>query len=112
MGRLTIHDGSDAQQADVTGIKRHVHNLTTKVDDTTGTALVKATVIFDALQETGGSGDRWDADATGYNLLDVVPIATWTTAGRYLIEYIVTPVSGEAFCALQVEVTVKEVRAT
>ena len=95
MRRILLVDGTAAQQADFTGIKRYVHDLSSGVDDTTGTALTLASVLYDTLQ-TGDS--RWDEDTTGYNFADTVPAAKFPTGDHdYLVEYVFDPVSGDDF---------------
>lgn len=54
-----------------------------------------ADVVFNSMQ----TDDRWTADATGYNFrhtIDVSANAAFTIAKRnYLVEYLLTPVSGQ-----------------
>jgi hypothetical protein len=72
-------------------------NTRTAVSGHEGVALTKTVVIFDALQ-TGD--DRW-TDATGYNFLAILDVATlgpaFAAAGRqYLVEFVLTPTAGQA----------------
>lgn len=92
MARVLGYDGDPIQQADITSISRKVFDggTTISTDD-----LVVADVIFDALQ-TGDS--RWDADDTGFNVLDIVPAASLPNGDTvYRVEYLFTPASGEVF---------------
>jgi len=65
--------------------------------------LTVSSVVFDTLQTDG----RWSADATGYNFRHDITQATFTTPGRYLIEYTVTMTGGNSFIAGPVVVNVQ-----
>lgn len=99
MGRVQIHDGSNAQQADITSITYSVFDVTGKTPDTaisghSGASLTVADVIFDALQ----TDSRWTKDTTGYNFRQNIAATAFPTGNHvYEVEYKFTPATGEVF---------------
>jgi hypothetical protein len=96
--RVRNWDGDDILQADISSIAYTAYLLDasnpdtrTAIDGHTAVTLDKADVIFDTLQT-----DEYSSD---YNFSHTPPIGTtnlFTIAGRdYLIEYTITPTSGE-----------------
>ncbi len=70
-------------------------NTRTAVDEHEDVALTIADLIFNSLQ----TDSRWTEDSTGYNfrhVLDVSDDQAFAIAGRrYLVEFTLTPVSGQ-----------------
>ena len=102
LARVVGQSGANIVQADLSAIHYTVYLLDdqdpdsrTAVANHTNAALSVATVIFDALQ----TDPIWTVDAMGYNfrhVLDVASHQAFTIAGRrYLVEYQLTPVSGQ-----------------
>lgn len=103
MRRVTGNDGAKITQSDISSGVYSIFLLDdqdadsrTAVANHAAVALVIASVIFDALQ----TGDLWnDRDSTGYNFrhqIDISNNAAFTLAGRrYLVEYTLTPSSGQ-----------------
>ena len=96
--------GSDAEaivQADLASAEYTVYLLNdqdpddrTAVTGHTDVALVVADLIFDSLQTDA----RWTVDQTGYNFrheLDVSANEAFAAAGRYLVEFELTPSVGQ-----------------
>jgi hypothetical protein len=94
--------GANIVPADLSAIHYTVYLLddqdpdrSTAVANHNDVALVAANVVFGTLQ----TDPLWTVDATGYNFRHVLSVAThqaFTTAGRnYLVEYRLTPTSGE-----------------
>ncbi|MCE5301842.1 MAG: hypothetical protein LLF97_01885 [Planctomycetaceae bacterium] len=91
-------NGADVQQADVSTIVYSIYLLDdadadarTAVEGHSAVSLSPADVIFDTLQS--------DAQASDYNFRHQIPVSVhdaFTIAGRkYLVEYTMTPASGE-----------------
>jgi len=102
LARVVGADGANIAQADISSITYAVWLLDEQDADSrtavTGhgsTALVVADVVFNTLQTDA----IWTKDSTGYNFAHTVPISVnqaFTIAGReYLVEYRLTPASGE-----------------
>lgn len=101
MARVVGADAANITQLDIASGTYTIYLLDDQNVDTrtavtghTAVALVIASVIFDTLQTDA----IWTVDDTGYNFKHVIPIATvaFAIAGRaYLIEYTLTPNSGE-----------------
>lgn len=102
MARVTGADAADIVQADISSAVYSIHLLDDQAPDSrtavTGHAaasLTVADIIFDTLQ----TDDRWTEDSTGYNFRHTVDISSnqaFAVAGRrYLVEYTLTPASGQ-----------------
>lgn len=102
MRRVTGADAANIVQADISTITYSIFLLDDQeADSRTAVAehqdvdVAVADTIFDTLQTDG----RWTEDATGYNFrhtVDVSSNAAFAVAGRrYLIEYKLTPGSGQ-----------------
>ena len=102
LARVVGNDASEIQQADISSGVYSVYLLDDNDADSrtavTGHAageLTIASVIFDTLQ----TDDLWTVDSTGYNfkhVLDVSSNQAFATAGRrFLVEYTLTPASGQ-----------------
>lgn len=92
MGRFLIHDGSVAQQADITSIGYKVYD----VDDPTTVIIEDAavdvsTVFYDSLQ----TDSRWTADSTGFNFAWAAPVTACPDGGKtYIAQFTTTPATG------------------
>jgi len=101
MARVLDWDGSVIAQVDISTVTYAIYVLTDQAPDTrtavTGHAgsLTVSDVIFNTLQ----TDDRWTEDDTGYNFRHTPIISAneaFATAGKnYLVEYILTPVTGQ-----------------
>ena len=102
LARVVGAAGTNIVQADLSSIKYTVYLLDdqdpdsrTAVANHTDVALSIAGVIFNTLQ----TDPLWTVDASGYNFRHVLDVSThpaFTIAGRrYLIEYQLTPTSGQ-----------------
>lgn len=102
LSRLVGGDGQNLVQADVASAKYTVYLLDDQDADTrtavtghTNVSLTVADIFFDALQTDA----LWTVDAIGYNfrhVLDVSVDQAFTIAGRrYLVEFELTPTSGQ-----------------
>ena len=105
MARITGADAANITQSDISSGTYSVFLLNDQdADDRTATLhtdlpLTIASVIFDTLQTDA----RWTEDDTGYNFRHTVDVSSSTafeTAGRrYLVEYKLTPSSGQVIIA-------------
>jgi hypothetical protein len=96
LSRVTIWDGSNAQQADISSITYATYDLDGDTPETAvgSGSLTVANVVFDALQTDA----VWTKDSTGYNFSHAIPAADLPNGGhRYRVVYVFTPASGEAF---------------
>lgn len=102
LARVEGADGTAVTQADIASGVYSVYLLNdqdadsrTDITGHTAVAIVVADVIFDTLQDDA----LWDKDSTGYNFrheLDISANEAFSIAGRnYLIEYVLTPTSGQ-----------------
>ena len=88
-------------QATVSTITYSIYSLDettqarTIVTNHSAISVTVATSVFDSLQTTLG----WDEDATGYNFRHVIDISTnaafATVNTTYIVEYTITPTSGQ-----------------
>ncbi len=95
-----VKDGDDANitQAGTSTITYSVFSLGASgvrsvVTGHDGGSVSVATSVFNTLQT---DDSRWDRDTTGYNFLHTIDISSneaFTTTGKYLVEYLITPVS-------------------
>jgi hypothetical protein len=103
MARIVDQSGINVVQADIRAIQYSVYLLDDQNPDSrtavaghAGVSLAVANVVFDALQ----TDPIWIVDTTGFNFrhaLDVSAHPAFAIAGRrYLIEYQLTPVVGQA----------------
>jgi hypothetical protein len=103
LARVVDQTGACIVRADLRAIQYTVYLLDdqnpdsrTAIDGHTAAPLTIANVVFDTLQ----TDLIWTVDAIGYNfrhVLDVSAHAAFAIAGRrYLIEYQLTPVAGQA----------------
>lgn len=102
LARVVGWDAEAITQADVDQITYTVYRQSatqpptrTAVELHEDLAAAVASVIFDALQTDA----RWTVDATGYNFRHTIPLAPGplfaTPAAQWIVEYTITPVSGE-----------------
>ena len=102
LARVLGNDASAIEQADISSGVYSVYLLDdndadsrTAVTGHVAGELTIASVIFDTLQ----TDDLWSVDSTGYNfkhVLDVSSNQAFATAGRrFLVEYTLTPASGQ-----------------
>ena len=105
MARVDNYEGTLITQASVDTVTYTVYQLDEDYPDRPNTrtavtgheavAVAKASCIFNTLQ-TGG---LWSKDSTGYNfrhILDISSNQAFGTAGRkYLVEFTITPTSGQ-----------------
>lgn len=86
-------------QKDATNITQAaLSNIYCRVYDSSDTLQASPSVtissaVFDTLQ----TDSRWTADSTGYNFRFTVPASAFATAGKYRIEFIFDPASGDDF---------------
>jgi len=106
--RVVDSEGTNITQATISSIAYSAYlldkdwprdrNNRTTVTGHSATDVAVASSVFDTLQTT--DTERWTVDATGYNFryqLDVSTNACFADAGRnYLIEFTLTPASGQA----------------
>jgi hypothetical protein len=106
MARIVNATGANITQADIATIKYSVYLLDDQDPDgrspVTGHSQITLPVyqvVFNALQTDA----TWTVDSVGYNfkhVLDVAGHPAFPTAGRrYLIEYALTPISGQVILA-------------
>ena len=106
LARIVGADGSPIVQADVASAAYSVYLLDDQDADARnvvaghdGVALSVASIVFDTLQTDA----LWTVDATGYNfrhVLDVSANQAFAIAGRrYLVEFELTPGSGQEILA-------------
>ncbi len=96
LARVSIWDGSNAQQADVTSIAYALYDLDSTTPETAvgSGALTVSAVVFDTLQTDA----VWTKDSTGYNFKHAIPAADLANGGhRYRVVYTWVPASGENF---------------
>ena len=105
--RVEDSDGNAITQASVSTITYSAYLLDkdwpadrdnrTSVTGHQAVPVVVSSSVYDSLQ---ADDDRWTKDATGYNFahqIDVSSNACFSVAGRrYLVEYTITPTSGQA----------------
>ena len=102
LARVLGNDASAIEQADISSGVYSVYLLDdndadsrTAVTGHVAGELTIASVIFDTLQ----TDDLWSVDSTGYNFKHVIDVSSnqaFATAGRrFLIEYTLTPASGQ-----------------
>ena len=102
LARVVGYDGANITQSDISSATYAVWLLDEQDADSrtavTGhgvTALTVSDIIYNTLQ----TDSIWTKDSTGYNFKHTVPISTnqaFAMAGReYLVEYKLTPASGE-----------------
>jgi hypothetical protein len=102
LARIVGANGNNVVQADVVAVHYSVYLLDdqdpenrTVVTGHTNVALAVANVIFNTLQ----TGALWTIDTTGYNFRHVLNVSAYPAfaiAGRrYLVEYQLTPTSGQ-----------------
>lgn len=97
MARVKGTDGSYITQATTTTITCAVFD---RLEASVATPTVTvSTSVFDTLQESGATTGKWnpDVDTTGFNFNHDMPAGTFTTGGRYYVEYKVTPSGGADF---------------
>jgi len=109
-GTVTLLDravgwgGSEITQSDISAVEYSIYLLDPNDADSRevvtghdGESLNVADVIYDTLQTDG----TWTEDSDGYNFAHTPEVDTndaFTIAGReYLVEYWLTPASGQAF---------------
>ncbi len=90
MARVAVGSGVNMVQADI-------ETISCAVFDAIGTLAAEPTVtvstsVFDTLQTDA----RWvpDIDSTGYNFRFDMASTTFTTGGRYQVEFMFTPTTG------------------
>jgi hypothetical protein len=94
MARITIHDASNAQQADISSISLQVWDIDRDFQVGATENLTVANVVFDTLQTDA----RWTADSTGYNFRYTGTAAQVSKGGStYRYEFKITPASGEVY---------------
>lgn len=99
LARVVGDDAVAITQADTNTVTYSVFSLDSAGDRSVvsghdGAALSDSDVVFDTLQ----TDDRWEEDDTGYNFRHTINIsenAAFASRGEYLIEYLITPVSGQ-----------------
>lgn len=102
MARVLGADAAAIAQADLDSIEYSIYLLDdaspssrTAVTGHGGVSLAVADVVYDELQ----TDDRWTEDATGYNFRHTIDVSSddaFAAAGRRcLVEYTLTPVSGQ-----------------
>lgn len=90
MARVAVGSGVNMVQADISSIACEVF-------DSTGTSVATpAVVVADSVFDTLQTDARWnpDVDTTGYNFRYDMPATTFTTGGRYRVEFMFSPVAG------------------
>jgi hypothetical protein len=103
LARIVGATGANIVQADISSAKYSVYLLDDRdpnnrlaITGHTEVSLTAASVLFNSLQ----TDQLWTIDTIGYNfrhVLDVSSHQAFSTAGRrFLIEYRLTPVSGQA----------------
>ncbi len=104
MRRVTGNDGSNITQSDISSGVYSIFLLDDQDADSrtavTGHAAVSLGVVSGWIWDTLQTGDLWNSrDSTGYNFrhqIDISSNAAFTLAGRrYLVEYTLTPSSGQ-----------------
>lgn len=94
LSRVEDIDAVNLTQAAVSSIARWVTLLPDGTPAEANPAPVVSATIFDALQ----TGANWDRDDEGYNFRDDFGASKFTLGNRdYLIEYIITPATGNPF---------------
>jgi len=89
MGRFLIHDGSVAQQADITSVGYKVYD----VDDPSSVIIEDAdvtvsTVFYDSLQ----TDSRWTLDSTGFNFAWAAPVTACPDGDKtYIVQFTTQP---------------------
>ena len=102
MARVQGNSGVNITQATISSISRKTYRQGGTLISTD--ALVVADTIFDTLQTDNG----WDVDAEGYNFKDQPDADDLSQAGKYIIVYVLTPVSGEPIVLDPFTITVKD----
>lgn len=101
LARVVGNAGTAITQATISTI---VCKVFLESGSTPDTAVVTPTVtvssaVFDTLQ----TDSRWTKDGTGYNFRFTVPGTSLTVdGGRYRVEYLFTPTSGDAFTVIHI----------
>jgi hypothetical protein len=102
LARVVGYDVQPITQAGVSTIKYTIYEMDdgdptvrTAVDGHENVALTVSEIISDTLQ----TGAIWTEDATGYNFCHLIDIGSSpafpVAQKRYLVEYLITPVSGQ-----------------
>jgi len=98
-GRVYGNAGTAITQASLSSITYKVNRIAadhdrTETETADGTVTISSSV-FDSLQT---SDPRWTKDSTGYNFRVVIPASAFLVGDlRHRIDFLFTPVSGEAF---------------
>jgi hypothetical protein len=98
MRRVTDYAGTRLTRAAVASVEYTIYSLTSgervPVTGHTAVDVPVAEIIYDTLQ----TGDPWAADSIGYNFRHTLAIAdsqAFAVAGTYLVEFTLTPVTGQ-----------------
>lgn len=99
MARVTGHLNEAITRADIEAVEYSIF----RVEDTTRIAVDEhqavAVAVADVMTESLVATEPWTKDAIGYNFLHVLPIADNPAFAdpltRYVVDYILTPASGE-----------------
>ena len=96
LARITLHDGEDATQEDISTITRTI------VDRQTGQSVTDsvtvATAVHDELQS---NAVLWDKP---FNFKDDVPASKIPNRYRYTLQYTITPTVGEAIKTREIDI--------
>jgi len=99
LARINGYGATPITKASIASITCKVFDLSGATPDTASStpAVVVSSAVYDALQ----TDDQWgDEDETGYNFAYTVPATSFPLGDHYyLIEFMFTPTSGEAFPA-------------
>ena len=89
MGRFLIHDGSVAQQADITSVGYKVYD----VDDPSSVIIEDAAVDVSAVfYDTLQTDSRWTLDSTGFNFAWAAPVTACPDGGKtYIAQFTTQP---------------------
>lgn len=96
LARITLHDGEDATQADITSITRTIVDRRTGL--LTTDSVTVATAVYDELQSNAA---LWDKP---FNFKDDVPASKIPNRYRYTLQYTITPTVGEVIKTREIDI--------